>query len=402
MQIDEFSSAKETARPSSDVVSTMEVGIASARRVYWILLGLLLLGYACSGMTRIGPNEVGLLRRFGRLVERDGKTVIFPPGLMFTWPVPIDEVIRVPVRQEHVVRIQIPSSDAGIATEAGAKTVSESASESRSEPAAELAKGTDTSGEADNNGTATAAATSASEAVASTATSEITPVANSVLTGDQSLLSAEVEIRFRIVEPQFWVTSSGQPQEVIRVTLGASTAAVLRQWKIDDALLRHRSVQDSDGENLSDAILVHLRSALEPFRLGVEITAMEIISLQPPEDVAEAFAAVQDARVDQEAWRETAEGEHEEVLLNAERMALVAIADSKGKLDSIPGKIAEELALFEADLKAYQQASHVTRERLRREAWESIVRNVGKLITAPSGTTDGRILIPFLSTEPKR
>lgn len=400
MRIDEFSPPTAPARPSSDVVSTMEVGIASARRAYWILLGLLLTGYACSGLNHIGPNEVGLVRRFGRLVERDGKVTLYPPGLLLTWPAPIDDVIRVPVRQEHLVRIQIPVSESNSAPGSNDNATSQpSPSKDERElsgrqdvPLVTPASSVGGLGELDGE----------AEANTESADAGSTIDASYVLTGDQSLLSAEVETRFRIVAPDLWVASSHDPRAVIQVTLASSTAAVLRRWKIDDALLRHRSLPDVSGTNLSDEILFQFRARLERLRIGVEITAIEIISLQPPEAVADAFAAVQDARVDQDAWREEAEGDHEEICLNAERMALVAIADSKGKLDSIPGRISEELALFEADLKAWQDAPDVTRERLRREAWESIIRNAGKVITVPPGTADGRILIPFPPTESKR
>ena len=98
------------------------------------------------------------------------------------------------------------------------------------------------------------------------------------------------------------------------------------------------------------------------------------------------FVAIQDARVDQESWKEEANGEAAEVRLNAERMAQVAIADANGKLDSILGKVATEIALFEADRTAFEAgSSKLIAGRIQRETWEAILRSAGRVIAVPAG-----------------
>jgi regulator of protease activity HflC (stomatin/prohibitin superfamily) len=63
-----------------------------ARVVFVMVLVLAVLIYLFSGLTAIGQDEVGLHYRFGELTgEQD-------PGLHLNWPWPIDEVVRLPNR----------------------------------------------------------------------------------------------------------------------------------------------------------------------------------------------------------------------------------------------------------------------------------------------------------------
>lgn len=71
-------------------------GLAEPRRLLrasapFLALAFLAM-YGLSGLYAVPPGEVGLVRRFGRLVAAD-----VPPGLHYRLPWPVDEVTRVPV-----------------------------------------------------------------------------------------------------------------------------------------------------------------------------------------------------------------------------------------------------------------------------------------------------------------
>jgi Cu+-exporting ATPase len=59
------------------------------RRILACGLGILIAGYAASGLTTIGPDQVGLLQRFGRYRG------VLGPGLHVGWPWPIDRVATI-------------------------------------------------------------------------------------------------------------------------------------------------------------------------------------------------------------------------------------------------------------------------------------------------------------------
>jgi Cu+-exporting ATPase len=70
------------------------------RPVLGVLAGLLFIGYAVSGFAAVGPDEVGVVSRFGRLLPDD-----LPPGLHYRWPWPIESVERVQCERVRTVEI---------------------------------------------------------------------------------------------------------------------------------------------------------------------------------------------------------------------------------------------------------------------------------------------------------
>jgi len=63
-----------------------------ARAVAWVFLGAFLVVYALSGLYSVRPEELGIVKRFGR-VETDA----VPPGIHRHWPWPVESVTRLDV-----------------------------------------------------------------------------------------------------------------------------------------------------------------------------------------------------------------------------------------------------------------------------------------------------------------
>jgi membrane protease subunit HflK len=84
------------------------------RRVLWVILLLAVAAYAAMGLSQVQPGERGLVRRFGKFVERVG------PGLRIGWPPPIERVDRVAL--DRVRRLTVgyqPDRDEEIEAPAG-------------------------------------------------------------------------------------------------------------------------------------------------------------------------------------------------------------------------------------------------------------------------------------------
>jgi regulator of protease activity HflC (stomatin/prohibitin superfamily) len=77
--------------------------LASFRWVAVVLLAV----YALSNTTVVQPGEVALVLRLGRLYGDSPQSQIKQPGLLFAWPEPIGRVIRIPVKTEGEVAIQL-------------------------------------------------------------------------------------------------------------------------------------------------------------------------------------------------------------------------------------------------------------------------------------------------------
>jgi membrane protease subunit HflK len=92
-----------------DKMDTADKSLADALRISFIILKVIMvvvvIAFFASGFQTIGPDEQGLVLRFGKIqtVGANGD-VTLDPGLKWVFPYPIDEIIKVPVEN----RINLP------------------------------------------------------------------------------------------------------------------------------------------------------------------------------------------------------------------------------------------------------------------------------------------------------
>src|ERR1700680_4792704 len=79
------------------------------QRMHWWIATMAVL-YVLSGITVVKPDEVAVVLRWGRLVGPTPALQEHGPGLLFTFPRPIDRVVRVPVKRVREVRVNTLAS----------------------------------------------------------------------------------------------------------------------------------------------------------------------------------------------------------------------------------------------------------------------------------------------------
>ncbi|MEM6366586.1 MAG: SPFH domain-containing protein, partial [Planctomycetota bacterium] len=220
--------------------------------IAWLALGLFVL-FWCSGITTIGPGEVGLVLRCGRLTGTNPSDQIRSPGLLIAWPYPIDEVIRVPVKQEREVSINALRND-------------------------RIADGTSKKG-----------------------------LPGYALSGNQNILEADITLKYRVSDPIAFTFSNRKPERILQDAVIGNAVKTIAQWEVDDALRLQRETSYGP-QKLSRVVLLETQSLIDQMNLGVELTAVEFREIQPPQAVADAFQAVQSERIAIETKKREAEG----------------------------------------------------------------------------------------------
>lgn len=363
-------------------------------------LGLAAVAYLGSGTTVISPGEVAMIQRWGCWIEQDGKVLIAPPGLLFAGPAPMDRVLRVPVKQEQFAEIEIarPSPVAGSTQ--------------------------------DPNATA----------------SDL-----SYVTGDQQAVQCLVRLKFRIDDPRQYLSASIAPQELTTRIVRTALSSTLSAWTVDEALRQQResllwtpavvdalrargqalldpAVWHDSGlstfsdqtlrerilafrradqpeselhrlldelstiESLSVVVQANAQRRLDRLNVGIRISAVEVRSMHPPEAIRAAFLAVQDARIQQETWRQEALGEQAERWIDARGVASQAVGEARGRMASQGARAAAAIAAFEADRQTSQGELGIAAwERMRRDAWEEILAQKCRVLTLPTPLPAGGV-----------
>ena len=176
-----------------------------------------------SGITIVKPDEVAVILRWGRLVGDTPALQEHGPGLLFAFPRPVDQVVRVQVK--HVWEVPVN-------TLASSTTTKTSYDELTLDP---LTQGY-------------------------------------ALTGDQNIVHVDMVARYRVRDPAEWAFYGPKAEDVLRVEVTAAMVRSLGEMGVDRVL--------SDGRK--DLIATATRRAqagLDAAHSGLELSSLELTRL---------------------------------------------------------------------------------------------------------------------------
>ncbi len=175
-------------------------------------LAVALLLYLGSNITFVGPNEAGLVLRFGKV-----NGWVHPPGLLLAFPAPIDEVVRVPV-----------------------KTIQEAELDQWSAPARPGQSGLNPATE---------------------------PYS---LTGDVNIVRARFVVRYQISDPVQYVLSARDRDAMRNAVIYQSASHVLAGMNVDDVLTSQKLAFAQSTLQRAQAELTRLQLGLHLLALDIK------------------------------------------------------------------------------------------------------------------------------------
>jgi len=293
---------------------------------------ILLVLWLLSGIYIVGPDEQGVVRRFGKVV----RTV--EPGPHYRLPSPIEKVDKPKIQQ--VRRVEI-----------GFETIS----------------------------TGTPARYS------------FHPEESLMLTGDEQIIDAQIIVQYKIKDPAdylFNVRNLEGSQGTIKDAAEVALRQVVGKRPIDDVLIEEKLQVELD-------ILALLQEIVDGYESGIRIIEVKLQTVRPPKEVASSFDDVVSAKEDKSKLIQQAEGYKEDIIPKARGQArsivLAAEAYKEEKIKRAQGDVAKFLAV----LKEYEKAKEVTRKRLYLETMEKVLPNIRKFII-DSESGDGLLkLLPL-------
>ncbi len=189
-----------------------------------------------------------------------------------------------------------------------------------------------------------------------------------MLTGDLNIIDVEWIIQYRVVDPKEWTFNVNERIQTIR---DVSRSAI-------NMLVGDRAIMDimsSERSTIQDEASVIMNQTFDEYGLGIDVIAVQLQNVTPPQGVQEAFEDVNKAMQDlerlinegQQAYNEEiprARGERERIIQMAEGYATERINIARG-----------EVARFNSVLEEYRLAPQVTRQRLYYEMIEDVFEN---------------------------
>jgi len=210
-----------------------------------------------------------------------------------------------------------------------------------------------------------------------------------MLTGDMNILAIEFIVQFKIKEASHYLFSIADIHDTIGKAAEASMREVVGKSKIDEALTTGKAQIQQDTQVL-------LQTILDQYQAGVQVAAVQLQDVDPPEAVAAAFKDVTNAKEDREKLINQAQGYRNDIIPKAKGEAAQLVNQAKGYAQARLNRAQGEGNRFLATLKEYNQAKDIISKRIYIETLEEILPNLEKVII--DGKRGERVL-PYLPLE---
>ena len=205
-----------------------------------------------------------------------------------------------------------------------------------------------------------------------------------VLTGDTNLINTKLTVQYTITNPASYLFSTQNPETLLAKETETAFRAAVAQRGVDDLLAASR------GAILAETS-TQTQTLLEEHNTGIKVANIQLLSVTPPNEVADAFLDVASAREDKNTYMNEALSYKNETVAVARGEAVKQVTTAEAEKTSKIALATGEAERFSKKLVAYQTAPQVTRTRLYLESLEKVLPNIKKYILDPrveTNTTD--------------
>ncbi|MBT3300038.1 MAG: FtsH protease activity modulator HflK [Candidatus Marinimicrobia bacterium] len=278
-------------------------------------------GWLSTGIYKVGPDEVGVVRTFGEFTRVD------QPGLNYHFPYPIESVDTPKVTEVKRIEIGFRSLGNGQYRAINQESL--------------------------------------------------------MLTGDENIVDAEMIVQYKIKSPEAYLFDIVKPRLTVREAAEASLRTVVGRHNIDESLTSGKLKIQEETKAL-------LQEILDKYGAGIQVVAVQLQDVSPPEQVLGAFKDVASAKEDKNRMINQAEGYRNDLIPKARGEAEARIRNAEGFKQARTKRAEGDVAKFKSMLKEYRKAKNITKKRLYLETMEEILPGVEKVIV-PDGD-NGNVL----------
>ena len=201
-----------------------------------------------------------------------------------------------------------------------------------------------------------------------------------VLTSDGNMVSVEVNVQYRINDPQLYLFGTRDAKGVLEQAALSTVRELVGRSKLDTVL-------NARGE-LTGAVSQRLQRSLDTYRTGLLVSGLTLQNARVPEQVKDAFDEAQRADADRKTAINQAEAYAAKVVPEARGAAAQLRTSAEGYKTTSIARATGDAQRFSLLLDQYQTAPEVTRKRLWLETVQQVLSENRKVIGG-----DGRQLI---------
>lgn len=140
------------------------------------------------------------------------------------------------------------------------------------------------------------------------------------------------------------------------------------------------SVLTDGRDKIAEEIKAEIQQVLDLYESGIQISAVNIKDVQPPEEVQSAFVDAIKAREDEQRLQNEAEAYYKEIVPKANGAAARLRQEAEAYKLNLISKAEGEARRFEKLLTEYQKAPEVTRLRLYLDTMQTVFEKTNTVL----------------------
>jgi membrane protease subunit HflK len=212
------------------------------------------------------------------------------------------------------------------------------------------------------------------------ATHDLAEHESGMQTGDNSIVDLGFVVQYRVNDAFESRYNVADLVPTLRDAAQAAVREIVGTMTVDAVLTERRGEIESEGKRI-------LQEILDSYEMGLEIMAVELQQVQPPEAVRAAFDDVIAAAQDANLAINQARGYENEVLPRSRAEAVELTEAAIGYRDAKIAESSGEAQRFNALVAEYHAAPEVTKKRLYLETMEAVLPEVEKIIIEPGAAS---------------
>ncbi|MCK5898695.1 MAG: FtsH protease activity modulator HflK, partial [Methylococcales bacterium] len=202
-----------------------------------------------------------------------------------------------------------------------------------------------------------------------------------MLTKDENIIDVRLAVQYQVKDAKEFLFSVANPEATLKQVTESAERGVIGSSNMDYVLTEGRG-------DIVAKIKKEIQMVMDNYKVGVQITSVNLQDAQPPEQVQGAFEDAIKAREDQQRLINEAEAYANDVIPKARGAGARKIQEAEAYKEKVIAKSTGEVSRFIKLLTQYRKAPEVTRQRLYLEAMESVLENTKTVMVDVKGSNN--------------
>lgn len=194
-----------------------------------------------------------------------------------------------------------------------------------------------------------------------------------MLTSDENLVDINLEVQYRRADPLAYAFNVFKPEDTLGEVSESAIREIIGRSKLDEVLESGRQKIVTDTREL-------IQRTLDAYRVGIEVTTVNLQDVRVPNEVAPAQQDAIKAREDRDRLSLAAQAYANDLIPRARGQAVRRLQDAQAYRAQKVADAEGETQRFLKLLSEYERAPGVTRERLYIETIEQVLASSKKIV----------------------